>query len=46
MPDGRAWKYAWDGRGFLAEVTTPDSLKVAFEYDALGRRTRKTVSPA
>ena len=33
------WYYHWLSNGLLGFVITPDSEKVAFEYDALGRRT-------
>jgi RHS repeat-associated protein len=39
--DGACWRYAWNGAGHLAEVTRPDGGKVAFTYDALGRRVGK-----
>jgi len=38
------WKYDWLGNGMLKQVTKPDNSKVAFEYDALGRRTAKIVN--
>jgi RHS repeat-associated protein len=37
-----AWQYKWDANGSLKEVSRPDRKTVAFEYDALGRRTAKT----
>lgn len=37
------WKYDWQGNGMLKAVTKPDGTLVAFEYDALGRRTAKIV---
>ncbi|MCL2724868.1 MAG: DUF6531 domain-containing protein [Polyangiaceae bacterium] len=40
--DGRTWTYAWSASGRLKSVATPDGKKVEFEYDALGRRIRKT----
>jgi len=43
LPDGRAWKYAWNAAGFLTELVTPDERVVGFTYDALGRRVSKTV---
>jgi RHS repeat-associated protein len=41
QPDGRQWRYAWDGAGQLARVTRPDGYAVTFTYDALGRRISK-----
>jgi RHS repeat-associated protein len=35
------WWYEWNANGMLRSVKRPDSLVVAFEYDALGRRTAK-----
>lgn len=43
-PDGQVTEYLWNGAGRLKEVSLPDGSKVAFAYDCLGRRTRKTVS--
>lgn len=42
-PDGRTWTYTYSGNGMLAEVTRPDRSCVRFKYDALGRRTEKSV---
>ncbi len=42
LSDGATWKYKWDGQGRLTEVERPDKKKVAFTYDAFGRRTTKT----
>ncbi|MCW5518549.1 RHS domain-containing protein [Aureitalea sp. L0-47] len=39
------WEYKWYGNGMLKSVNKPDGSHVAFEYDALGRRTAKIVSP-
>jgi RHS repeat-associated protein len=36
------WLYRWNANGSLREVERPDHRTVAFEYDALGRRTAKT----
>jgi RHS repeat-associated protein len=36
------WLYEWSGNGMLKKVIRPDRKEVAFEYDALGRRTAKT----
>jgi YD repeat-containing protein len=36
------WQYKWNADGSLKEVIRPDRKTVAFEYDALGRRTVKT----
>ncbi|XYH96524.1 DUF6531 domain-containing protein [Sorangium sp. So ce1128] len=41
LPDGRRWKYRWNGRCELVEVTRPDGKTVTCAYDALGRRIRK-----
>jgi len=41
-PDVGAWRYRWSSDGTLAEVTRPAGSTVAFGYDALGRRVRKT----
>lgn len=35
------WAYRWQGNGMLKEVIRPDGSQLAFEYDALGRRTAK-----
>lgn len=35
------WHYEWAGNGMLQKVIRPDRKEVAFEYDALGRRTAK-----
>ena len=43
-PDGRTWTYTYSGNGMLAEVTRPDRSCVRFKYDALGRRTEKSVT--
>jgi RHS repeat-associated protein len=37
----RVWQYRWQATGFLEEVTDPDGVVWAFEYDPFGRRTRK-----
>jgi RHS repeat-associated protein len=42
LPDGRRWLYGWDHTEQLRDVTRPDGAKVAFAYDALGRRVTKT----
>jgi RHS repeat-associated protein len=41
LPDGQSRRYRWNGRGELVEVTRPDGKRVAFAYDAFGRRIRK-----
>lgn len=38
-----SWKYSWEAGGMLQNVLKPDKTFVAFEYDALGRRTSKIV---
>ncbi|WP_433928187.1 RHS repeat-associated core domain-containing protein [Sorangium cellulosum] len=40
-PAERVWKYAWDSRGMLKSVTTPEGDVVEFLYDAFGRRVQK-----
>jgi RHS repeat-associated protein len=40
---GATWRYCWNGTGLLSEVERPDGKCVRFEYDALARRTRKTL---
>ena len=35
------WQYEWTGKGILKSVLRPDNAIVAFEYDALNRRTAK-----
>jgi YD repeat-containing protein len=35
------WEYNWYANGMLKSVKRPDGKTVAFEYDALGRRTAK-----
>ena len=39
---GTGWRYDWQSDGMLARVVRPDGKEVAFAYDALGRRIRKT----
>lgn len=39
---GEVWQYAWAGNGMLTSVLRPDGHRVAFTYDALGRRLSKT----
>ena len=41
LADGGRWKYVWSPSGRLLEVQRPDGKRVAFAYDALGRRVRK-----
>ena len=38
----RVWHYVWNGSGMLQKVVRPDGKEVLFEYDALGRRIKKT----
>jgi RHS repeat-associated protein len=40
-PDGRAWRFEWDGHGMLSEVERPDGARIQFAYDAFARRTTK-----
>lgn len=37
------YKYAWTGDGLLARVEAPGGRVVSFEYDPIGRRTKKSV---
>lgn len=37
------WRYTWSAGGLLREVETPESTRVSFGYDALGRRLSKQV---
>jgi len=39
----RTTEYSWDGRDQLRGATLPDGTRVAFTYDALGKRARKEV---
>jgi RHS repeat-associated protein len=41
--EGTAWHYKWDAAGNLSEVVRPDGARIAFAYDALGRRLSKKV---
>ena len=41
-PQGRVWRYHWNGANRLASVERPDGSTVSFLYDALGRRLAKT----
>ncbi|XYH94178.1 RHS repeat-associated core domain-containing protein [Sorangium sp. So ce1128] len=40
----RVTRYAWDGRGLLRRVETPEGRRVEFSYDAFARRIEKRVS--
>jgi RHS repeat-associated protein len=42
VDNNKTWLYKWNANGSLREVERPDHRTVAFEYDALGRRTAKT----
>ncbi len=42
--DAYAWSYQWNAHGHLVATERADGLTVRFEYDALSRRTRKTVT--
>ncbi|HET6145978.1 MAG TPA: DUF6531 domain-containing protein [Polyangia bacterium] len=42
-PDGRRWRYTWNGHGLLSAVEDPDGMRVQLEYDAFARRTKKKV---
>ncbi len=37
------WRYAWNGAGLLANVELPNGTRLAFTYDALGRRVEKRI---
>ncbi len=39
-----SWRYTWSAKGTLREVLRPDGMRVAFRYDAFGRRLEKRVS--
>ena len=41
LADGGVWAYRWSPTGRLLTVERPDGKAVAFDYDALGRRTQK-----
>jgi YD repeat-containing protein len=41
VDNSKIWRYKWNANGSLHEVERPDHRTVAFEYDALGRRTAK-----
>jgi RHS repeat-associated protein len=41
-PNGSIWKYVWNGTGMLSNVIRPDGKEVKFEYDAIGRRIKKS----
>ncbi|OZG72961.1 hypothetical protein BTA51_13460 [Hahella sp. CCB-MM4] len=41
-PGQKIWQYDWSDSGVLKKVTRPDGLEVLFEYDAFGRRLKKT----
>ena len=41
LADGARWKYSWTPNGRLSDVERPDGKRVAFVYDALGRRVEK-----
>lgn len=41
-PGDRIWRYEWNGAGMMAKVIRPDGKEVTFEYDAFGRRIKKT----
>ncbi|MBC9930510.1 RHS repeat-associated core domain-containing protein [Chitinophaga qingshengii] len=38
---GATWEYEWYGNGQLKTVVRPDGKTVSFQYDGLGRRTKK-----
>ena len=40
--DGGLWTYRWTAAGNVAEIGRPDGERVAFTYDAFGRRVSKT----
>jgi RHS repeat-associated protein len=43
-PEAKRTEYVWDCRDRLREVRLPGGARVAFAYDAFGRRVRKAVS--
>ncbi|WP_437652716.1 DUF6531 domain-containing protein [Sorangium sp. So ce1182] len=43
-PEPRRTEYTWDCRDRLREVKLPSGVRVAFTYDAFGRRVRKEIS--
>jgi RHS repeat-associated protein len=43
LADGRTWQYSWNVGGRLTRVVKPNGESVHFEYDALGRRVRKSI---
>ncbi|MDC0747906.1 DUF6531 domain-containing protein [Polyangium mundeleinium] len=38
---GATWSFAYDERGMLRAIDKPDGQRIEYQYDALGRRTRK-----
>jgi RHS repeat-associated protein len=42
VANGLSWEYEWYGNGLLKQVRRPDQKTVSFQYDGLGRRTKKT----
>ncbi len=40
-PEGD-WSFSWNAAGMLQQVRRPDGETIAFEYDALGRRIKKS----
>ncbi|WP_437764913.1 DUF6531 domain-containing protein [Sorangium sp. So ce281] len=38
---GATWSYTYDDRGMLRAISRPDGQRIEYQYDALGRRTRK-----
>ena len=43
---GRAMRFTWDSLSQLTEISTQSGRTYAFQYDALGRRIRRTVRDA
>ena len=37
-----SWSYVWDFENRLTQVTNPNGLTVSYQYDALGRRVKRT----
>lgn len=40
-PDGRVWRFLWNGHGALREIVRPDGTRVQHDYDPFVRRTAK-----
>ena len=40
-PGDKRWSYRWNGAGYLTKVINPRGDSIEFQYDAIGRRTKK-----